>query len=123
VTRAARSGADHPRLSHQLTAWARIHHVWPGSTKTHRLILLREEWYHLSAEQEQLRLRHYRAATSAIPGPLQLDLPDDPHAAWCAPFARVPVQPQIFDLLAWAHRSHNSAASMLKECERAGFVR
>jgi hypothetical protein len=95
-----------------------IDHVKPGSAKHHRLIALKDEWFWLDAAEEEARRRAYLARADA-----ELALgAEEPFAEWCTPFARVPVQPQLYDLLAWAHRCHNSAPSMVKECMRVGFV-
>jgi len=41
---------------------------------------------------------------------------------WATAFERLPVQPQIYDVLVYAHRAHGTASSMLFEVRRLGVA-
>jgi hypothetical protein len=108
-------------VSARLWNWANIHHVQPGSARVHCLIMLKSELYDMNAQEERGHGTTYVKVADSDIG-RQLILKNQPQPEWASYFDRIPPQPQMFDLLVWAHRSHNSASSMLKECQRAGFV-
>lgn len=109
-------------LAPRLFVWTAVHHVQLGSQKVNRLVLLREQHFPTAAaERSRLRQTYVMHADRGENAPgARSD--DELIAEWARPFERLPVQPQIFDVLSYSHRNHNSAASLLKECRRVGIV-
>jgi hypothetical protein len=113
-------------LPNRMFVWVRTHHVQSGSEKTNRLVLLREPYFHLR-ETELARLlqqyiTHGDREEHPPTGKARVRDQEELTAEWAKPYERLPVQAQIFDILSYAHRNHNSSASMLKECRRIGVV-
>lgn len=115
-------------LTPRVHMWCIAHHVQYGSERTNKLILLKETYFHLSIMEERRLRERYAVNSDAITGPIPVGGKarakdyDELNAEWARPFDRLPVQTQIFDVLSYAHRAHNSASSMLKECRRIGMV-
>lgn len=113
-------------LSPRLYMWTTVHHVQLGSQKVNRLVLLKETFFHLSAvDQARLRQSYVMHADQddlGAPGRSRGRDYEELNGEWARPFERLPVQPQIFDVLSYSHRAHNSSSSMLKECRRIGIV-
>lgn len=115
-------------LTPRVHMWCVAHHVQYGSERTNKLILLKETYFHLSVMEERRLRERYAVNSDAITGPIPVGGKarakdyDELNAEWARPFDRLPVQTQIFDVLSYAHRAHNSASSMLKECRRIGMA-
>jgi hypothetical protein len=101
-----------------------VNHVGTGSLKINRLTRLREDFMSVSEDDERLFRKTYIEHADA--GVEDLLLPrgrDRTTAEWARPFERIPIQPQIFDLLVYGHRHHYGSHYMVFEIRRAGFVR
>jgi hypothetical protein len=115
-------------LAQRVCMWSSVHHVQYGSERTNKLIMLKETYFHVSTVEERRLRERYAQNSDAITGPIPVGGKarakdyDELNAEWARPFDRLPVQPQIFDVLSYAHRGHNTSSSMLKECRRIGMV-
>jgi hypothetical protein len=114
----ALSRQDTAALSPRLRMWALCHHVRSGSRKYCLIVVPRDAYHSISAEEEEklwlIYLRH-------VDGMGSEPIPDDDSITSGA-YERIPVQPQIYDLLVYAHRTHGSPSSMLSELRRIGMV-
>ena len=113
-------------LSDRLRMWLTIHHVRLGSETCHLLLILRDSFFHLVAEEEEKLREEYVRHTDdhGIP-PSKSDVVDHDFSTseWTRAFDRIPVQSQVYDILIYAHRAHGSSFSMLLETRRMGIVR
>ena len=112
-------------LSPRLQLWATCHHARSGSRKQNLILLPRDAYYDMESVHEESLRASYAALTDGEPVPSKPeDAATGPLAALdpLAVFDRVPVQPQIYDILVYTHRNHSSASSMLAETRRIGIV-
>ena len=119
---------DMERLSERMRMWLSCHHVCSGSNKQVLLLLPRDDFFHIeSSEKESLRetyiARIDRKAGGADRNSTHSTQRDADGSEDDMIFERLPVQPQIYDILVYAHRSHISSISMLSEIRRLGIVR
>ncbi|THH16587.1 hypothetical protein EW146_g4079 [Bondarzewia mesenterica] len=130
LARAVAEG-DTARLSSRLKSWTQFHHVRSGSRKYHLLLLPREAYFSIRPEKED-RLRNEFIAevdgetptnkssvTSTGHGPGQHVI--NSHEGVSA-FLRIPVLPQIYDVLVYAHKNHASSAQTLAQVRQAGVA-
>ncbi|KAJ7193480.1 hypothetical protein GGX14DRAFT_478216 [Mycena pura] len=116
------------RLSARLCAWATCHRLCSGSDKLNLVVAPRDAVFQAAAEDEQRMIREYRAAvdgsgrTRASSASAQKQDRDDAGAGADVVFERVPVGPQIYDCLAYAHRGHASSVAVLMEIRRLGIT-
>lgn len=112
-------------LSPRLQLWATCHHARSGSRKHNLIVLPRDAYYDMEGPDESLRAS-YLALTDGEPVPSKPEESATGPLATLDPltvFDRVPVQPQIYDILVYTHRNHSSSSSMLAEARRIGIVR
>ncbi|KAH8828414.1 hypothetical protein DL96DRAFT_1176526 [Flagelloscypha sp. PMI_526] len=121
--------------------WTAIHHVLSGSSRAWLLLMPRDSVFMYKSAQEQERMRFIYQEKMDITFPsqasrtLKIDpsfdmvtfkddqyqcMKDDPE--WMTPFERIPVQDQIYDVLAYAHRRHDSSWEMVVEVRSAGIA-
>jgi hypothetical protein len=116
----ALSQEDTSGLSPRLRTWTLCHHLRSGSRKFHLIVVPRDPYHSISAEEEEkLLLVYLRHIDGMAPDPI-LDEGDTSLSS--VTYERILVQPQIYDLLAYAHRTHGSPSSMLSEVRRIGMV-
>ncbi|KAF8624250.1 hypothetical protein AX15_005970 [Amanita polypyramis BW_CC] len=116
------------KLSKRLYAWVSFHHVCSGSEKRHLLIIPRDSIFGIGTVQAQrLRLEYctyideqLQAKTINSSIPISDSVTCGIHNE--SYFERVPVQPQIYDVLTYAHRSHDSPLVMVAEVKQLGFA-
>ncbi|KAL0956063.1 hypothetical protein HGRIS_002232 [Hohenbuehelia grisea] len=105
---------DLSRLSPRVRQWATLHHLRSGSKKYNLLVTPREGIYQATEDEEGQLLEVYR---SVVDG--------DGHSVSkkeaLPAFERIPVRNQIYDVLAFAHRTHGVAQTMSFEIARAGM--
>jgi hypothetical protein len=125
---------DTSKLPERLRMWTSFHHVRLGSDKYSLLLKPRDAYFDIGPiEEEKLRrdyvkhidgkasaasdeyIRNHRYAKDS--GEHGLD-----PLEWTTAFERLPVQPQIYDILVYAHRAHGTTSSMLFEVRRLGVV-
>ncbi|KAI0066227.1 hypothetical protein BV25DRAFT_1905810 [Artomyces pyxidatus] len=122
------ANADTTGLSTRVQSWVRCHHVRSGSRKYHLLLLPQESYFSIRQEKEEkLRLEYIaevdgdaangKAANGGTPGQRNAS----PHEGSAA-FIRVPVSPQIYDVLVYAHKSHLTASATLAQVRQAGIA-
>ena len=128
VSHALKAG-NNSKLSERLHAWVSFHHVCSGSEKRHLLILPRDSIFALETIEAQRLRQDYLAY---VEDQLQVKATSSPSSmtdsASCGInketcFERVPVQPQIYDVLTYVHRSHDPPLNMIAEIKQLGFVR
>ncbi|KAI0042917.1 hypothetical protein FA95DRAFT_1499393 [Auriscalpium vulgare] len=117
--------ATAPRIS----SWISIHHVRPGSRKYHLLVMPRDSHYSIKSEKEE-RLRNGfiadvdgessngKAPNGTAGNGLRSTSP--PEAV--APYIRIPVSPQIYDVLVFAHKEHSTTSATLAQIRQAGIA-
>ena len=123
------ASGDTSILSDRLRMWASYHHVSSGSNKRFLLIIPRDEFFHIGTPAKERLRADYIARTDGKTGCLDLSTPysrDKEIVEICTDgtraFERIPVQPQIYDVLVYAHHTHESSSLMLAETRRVGVV-
>lgn len=137
VARAITRG-DTSKLSQAMRTWISIHHACSGSKKYSLILLPRDPIFQMDGlEVEKLRLE-YRSRvdgklvartdkTKMRPNnidPLAILSPekDAENVDAMQAFDRVPLQTQVYDILAYAHRAHGTAFTMLFDIGTLGIV-
>jgi len=128
------SKGDISKLSARIHAWTSCHHLCSGSDKYNLILIPRDSIFQITQEEERLR-NDYRAQiddgkvsagdNDRFPNhpPRKSTAEHDVNAfEWTKAFERLPVQTQIYDILAYAHRAHESSFAMLSEVRRLGIV-
>lgn len=110
-------------LSPRLQLWSACHHARSGSRKQHLLLLPRDAFYSMNRFDEERLRKQYVAQVDGDPVKPEQSTDSamgtlDPGAV----FERLPVQPQIYDILIYAHRNHATSHAMLYEARRNGFA-
>jgi hypothetical protein len=125
---------DTSKLPERLRLWTSFHHVRLGSDRYSLLLKPRDAFFDIGPVEEEKLRRDY---VMHIDG--KASMPSEAHASnqsyakdsaehgldpleWATAFERLPVQPQIYDVLVYAHRAHGTASSMLFEVRRLGVV-
>lgn len=128
VSHALKAG-NNSKLSERLHAWISFHHVCSGSEKRHLLILPRDSIFALETIEAQRLRQDYLAcieeqlqvkttgSSNSMSDPASCGINTETY------FERVPVQPQIYDVLTYVHRSHDPPLNMIAEIKQLGFVR
>ncbi|KAJ7222207.1 hypothetical protein GGX14DRAFT_352923 [Mycena pura] len=114
------------RLSPRIRAWSTCHRLCSGSDKLNLIVAPRDAVFQTSAEDEQRMIKDYRAsldgqAKTGASSSTQRSDKDVVLGADTA-FERLPVEPQIYDCLAYAHRGHASSVAVLMEIRRLGIA-
>jgi len=101
------------------------HHVRTGSRKYHLLLLPREQYFAIRPEREE-KLRNEFIAE--VDGDVFLNKPSSSSSQGKQPlregttaFIRVPVSPQIYDTLVYAHKNHSTPSTTLTQIRQAGI--
>lgn len=127
ISHAVKAG-NSSKLSERLHAWVSFHHVCSGSEKRHLLIIPRDSIFAVGITEAQLLRQDYCAYIDEQFQPKTIDssitIPDSsPCGITKEPyFERIPVQPQIYDVLTYVHRSHDSPLTMMAEIRQLGFA-
>ncbi|KAJ7452044.1 hypothetical protein B0H11DRAFT_1821314 [Mycena galericulata] len=112
------------RLSTRIRTWATCHRLCSGSDKLNLILAPRDSVFLLSTDEEDRMVKEYRASLDgqpqSMPSPGQKS--DRENGTDALAFERVPVQPQIYDCLAYAHRGHASSVAVLMEIRRLGIA-
>lgn len=120
ISRAVSEGTV-AELTPRLRMWATCHHARAGSRKSHLILLPRDAFFNMSpADEEKLRAQYIVQTDGEGHGNGYIH---DPNNQAATVFERVPVQPQIYDVLVYAHRAHGNSSTMLYEARRIGIVR
>lgn len=128
VSRALKAG-NSSKLSERLHAWVSFHHVCSGSEKRHLLILPRDSIFAVeTTEAQRFRQDYLVHVEEQIQMKTTSPSSSTADSASCGVnkethFERVPVQPQIYDVLTYVHRSHDPPLNMIAEIKQLGFVR
>lgn len=110
-------------LPPKLRMWATCHHARAGSRKSYLILLPRDAFYNMNpADEERLRA-NYIVRTDGEAADASSENFAETALESAAVFERVPVQPQIYDILVFTHRNHGVASTMLFEARRIGIVR
>ena len=117
---------DTTTLSERVRSWVTHHHVRTGSRKYRLLLLPREQYFVIRPEKEE-KLRNEFIAE--VDGDV---FPSKPPSAnsqgkqalreGANAFIRVPVSPQIYDALVYAHKNHATPSATLTQIRQAGIV-
>ncbi|KAF8629236.1 hypothetical protein AX17_005816 [Amanita inopinata Kibby_2008] len=128
----ALAAGDSPSLSDRLRAWMSFHHLCLGSDKKHLLLIPRDPIFTLEWRQAQRLHQDYRAYIDeqiSTKGNRAVDSSKETQSnaetsnferRKC--FERIPVQPQIYDILTYVHRSHDLPLTMMTEIRQLGFA-
>ena len=117
---------DTSTLSERVRSWVVHHHVRTGSRKYRLLLLPREQYFVIRPEKEE-KLRNEFIAE--VDGDVFLSKPSSSNSQGkqalregATAFIRVPVSPQIYDALVYAHKNHSSTSATLTQIRQAGIV-
>jgi hypothetical protein len=120
------------KLSDRLRVWLSCHNICSGSNKQYLLLIPRDEFFQVSSKEKERLRAAYVSRTDGKAGYADRNPPHSHDGALAQRdvdsldiaqvFERIPVQPQIYDILVYAHRSHISSSSMLFEIRRLGIV-
>jgi hypothetical protein len=124
---------DLERLSPRIRMWLSIHHACSGSNKQCLLLLPRDEYFNMDPTEEERMRQTYVSRTDRKN--VFADLPSlhaVPHDPDSVPldsdfernlvFERIPVQPQIYDIMCYSHDKHLSSYEMMDEIRKLGIV-
>jgi len=116
---------DTSALSERVRSWVAHHHVRTGSRKYRLLLLPREQYFAIRPEREE-KLRNEFIAE--VDGDVFLNKPSSSSSQGKQPlregttaFIRVPVSPQIYDTLVYAHKNHSTPSTTLTQIRQAGI--
>ncbi|TCD62601.1 hypothetical protein EIP91_006647 [Steccherinum ochraceum] len=124
VARAVSEGTV-AELPPKLRMWASCHHARAGSRKSYLILLPRDAFYNMNpADEEKLRANYIVQTDGEASGSPAEQYPENGGNSLesVAVFERVPVQPQIYDILVFTHRNHGVASTMLFEARRIGIA-
>jgi hypothetical protein len=117
---------DTSTLSERVKSWVTHHHVRTGSRKYRLLLLPREQYFVIRSEKEE-KLRNEFIAE--VDGDVFLSKPSSASnqgkqalREGTSAFIRVPVSPQIYDALVYAHKGHSTPLTTLTQITQAGIV-
>jgi hypothetical protein len=117
---------DTSTLSERVGSWVVHHHVRTGSRKYRLLLLPREQYFVIRHEREEKLRNEFMAE---VDGDVFLSKPlsassqgKQPVREGATAFIRVPVSPQIYDALVYAHKNHSTPSSTLTQIRQAGIV-
>jgi len=118
--------SDTSTLSERIRSWVTHHHVRTGSRKYRLLLLPREQYFVIRSETEE-KLRNEFIAE--VDGDVFLSKPSSTSSQGkqalregANAFVRVPVSPQIYDTLVYAHKGHSTPLTTLTQISQAGIV-
>lgn len=108
---------DLQELSERLKTWVENHRLCSGSDQYYLILAPRESTYGLpEAAYEKTRRVYCQRADNPFSSTSENHDRDE------VAFDRLPLQPQVYDILSFAHRSHAPLPAMLKEVQELGFV-
>jgi len=117
---------DTTTLSERVRSWVVHHHVRTGSRKYRLLLMPRERYFAIRLDKEE-KLRNEFIAE--VDGDVFLSKPPSANSQGKQPvregataFIRVPVSPQIYDVLVYAHKNHATPSTTLTQIRQAGIV-
>jgi hypothetical protein len=117
---------DTSTLSERVGSWVVHHHVRTGSRKYRLLLLPREQYFVIRPEREEKLRNEFMAE---VDGDVFLSKPLSASSQGkqavregATAFIRVPVSPQIYDALVYAHKNHSTPSSTLTQIRQAGIV-
>jgi len=117
---------DTTTLSERVRSWVRHHHVRTGSRKYRLLLMPREQYFAIRPDKEE-KLRNEFIAE--VDGDVFLNKPPSANSQGkqalrdgATAFIRVPVSPQIYDSLVYAHKNHATPSATLTQIRQAGIV-
>ncbi|KAI0256200.1 hypothetical protein BJV78DRAFT_1169946 [Lactifluus subvellereus] len=117
--------SDMSTLSERVKSWVTHHHVRTGSRKYRLLLLPREQYFAIRLEKEE-KLRNEFIAE--VDGDVFLSKPPSGNSQGkqalregATAFVRVPVSPQIYDALVYAHKGHSTPSTTLTQIRQAGI--
>ena len=112
--------------SERVKSWVVHHHVRTGSRKYRLLLMPREQYFAIRPDKEE-KLRNEFIAE--VDGDVFLSKPPSANSQGKQPvregttaFIRVPVSPQIYDVLVYAHKNHATPSTTLTQIRQAGIV-
>ncbi|KAJ7854730.1 hypothetical protein B0H14DRAFT_756625 [Mycena olivaceomarginata] len=111
------------RLSPRIRMWAACHRLFSGSDKLNLIVAPRDSFFQSSPDEQLRVIAEYRgsldhALDHPLASPSQKSDKDDMGGTDAQQFERIPVQPQIYDCLAYAHRGHASSVAVMMEIRR-----
>lgn len=118
-------------VSTAVKKWIAVHHVRSGSESRYLAVLPRDEYIYMKAKDQDRLLEQLIQEVDGVADSMSSDKdvsedatvsPTDQDIGFKA-FWRVPVLPQIYEILVYAHRDHDSAIETLQAVTEAGFVR
>ena len=117
---------DTSTFSERIKSWVIHHHVRTGSRKYRLLLLPREQYFAIRPDKEE-KLRNEFIAE--VDGDVFPSKPASSNSQGkqavregTTAFIRVPVSPQIYDALVYAHKNHSTPAATLTQIRQAGIV-
>ncbi|TFY73999.1 hypothetical protein EWM64_g10014 [Hericium alpestre] len=118
-------------LSERLRPWTLYHHVRSGSRKYHLLLLPKEAYFNISPDREEKLRNEFIAEVDGEAPISKASSASSSHGSGShgasqpegtTAFLRVPVSPQIYDILVYAHKNHSSTSVTLAEVRQVGIA-
>ncbi|KAJ6578798.1 hypothetical protein DFH09DRAFT_347887 [Mycena vulgaris] len=111
------------RLSTRIRTWATCHRLCSGSDRLNLILAPRDSVFQVTPDEELRMIKEYRSSLDSHSRSMPSPKTDKDAAGPETPaFERLPVQPQIYDCLAYAHRGHASSVAVLMEIRRLGIA-
>lgn len=108
-------------LSSRVRMWIACHHLRHGSKKQALVLVPKDGYHQISPEEdEKQRMLYAKRVEGPSTGPALSEGGDTISGSLA--FERIPTQPQIYELLAYGHRTHGTSAFIISEVRRIGFV-
>ncbi|KAF8070268.1 hypothetical protein FPV67DRAFT_1561141 [Lyophyllum atratum] len=119
------SRGDTAKLSPRMREWASCHHLCPGSDRSHLILVPRESIFQAEESMRETYRRTYCARVDggskeereSTPGMYAPETMEDAQL-----FERLPVRDQVFDILTYAHISHDNSYAMILGIRKLGFA-
>jgi hypothetical protein len=118
-------GSSLTAMSPRLRIWAACHRLCSGSDRRHLILAPRDPFFRASPKERERMVTAYHRALDGPPQatPSQSERSDNDEMAGAdAQFERLPVQPQIYDCLAYVHRGHAASAAMMMSINKLNIV-
>ncbi|KAI0319188.1 hypothetical protein OF83DRAFT_842448 [Amylostereum chailletii] len=112
-------------LTERAALWTEYHHLRSGSRKYHLLLIPREQYFTIERETEDILRNAYVAEVDGEANKFSGGMAAGTESVMqegLSAFQRIPVSPQIYDVLVYAHKKHGTSMATLREVCDAGIA-
>jgi len=107
-------------MSARMKMWITCHHLRHGSRKQALILVPKDSHFSASTDEDEQQRTTYAKRVEGSGTSVVAEGGDTVSGALA--FERIPTQPQIYELLAYAHRTHGGATYMISEMRRIGIA-